>query len=313
MRRLILPLLLLAGIFAWLVLRGSRVPDDVYSGTIEARDARVGSQVGGRVAEVLVEEGDSVQAGQVIVRLEADLLEAQVKEQQARVARAKAGLDRVVSGPRREQVERARIEWERAEKERKRQESLLQEALTSDETYEAAAAIAQAAFQAYEELRRGSRSEDEREARAALTEAESRLAYLLRQFAETEVRAPARGVVQTLDLRPGDIVAANQPVASILESGELWVRVYVPETRLGRVKVGQPVEVYIDTYPERPFAAQVASVRDRAEYTPRNVQTVEQREDQVFAVKLEIEPAPELKAGMTATVRLDGAASSPTP
>ena len=129
MRRIILPLLLVAGIFAWLVLRGGSGDESVYSGTIEARDARVGSLVGGRVVAVLVEEGDSVEANQVLVRLDGDLLAAQIREQEARVAQAKANLDRVVSGPRREQIERARIEWDRAEKERKRQEALLAQSL----------------------------------------------------------------------------------------------------------------------------------------------------------------------------------------
>jgi multidrug resistance efflux pump len=233
------------------------------------------------------------------------MIASQVKEQEARVAQAKAAFDRVVSGPRREQIERARIEWERAEKERKRQESLLKQALTSDEAYDAAAAASQSAFQAYEELRKGSRSEDERQARAAYDEALSRLAYLKRQLAETEVRSPARGMVQTMDLRPGDLVLPNQAVVSILEPDQLWVRVFVPETRLGMVRVGQAASVFIDTFPERAFPARVISISARAEYTPRNVQTAEQREDQVFAIKLDVEPAPELKAGMTATVRFD--------
>jgi HlyD family secretion protein len=310
MRRLILPLLLIAGIFAWLVLRSGREDEGVYSGTIEVRDARVGSLVGGRVREVLVEEGDSVQADQLLVRLDDSMLITSVKEQEARVAQAKASLDRVVSGPRREQIERARIEWERAEKERKRQESLLQQALTSDEAYDAAAAAAQLAQQTYDELRRGSRSEDERQARGVFDEAENRLAYLKRQLAECEIRSPARGVVQTLDLRPGDIVPASQGVVSILEPGELWVRVFVPETRLGLFSVGQAVDVFVDTFPERAFPAHVVSISSRAEYTPRNVQTPEQREDQVFAVKLDIDPAPELKAGMAATVRFHAAASA---
>lgn len=308
MRRFILPLVLILGIFMWLVLRSGRDGDDVYSGTIEARDARVGSLVGGRVVEVLVEEGDSVEAGQLLVRLDDGLLVPQVKEQEARVAQAKANLDRVTSGPRREQIERARIEWERAEKERKRQESLLAQALTSDEAYDAAAAASQSALQTYEELRRGSRSEDERQARAAWEEAERRLAFLERQLAECEVHSPARGVVETIDLRPGDIVAPNQGVVSILEPSELWVRVFVPETRLGLVRVGQAADVFIDTFPKRPFPARVISIGARGEYTPRNVQTAEQREDQVFAVKLDIEPVPELKPGMAATVRFAAAA-----
>jgi len=306
MRRLVIPLLVVAALFAWLAIRGSRNSgEEIYSGTIEARDARVGSLVGGRVRDVLVEEGDSVRTGDVLVRFESYLLEPQVKEQQARVAQARASLDRVVTGPRREQVERARIEWERAEKERRRQETLLAQAVTSDAAYDAAAAAAQSAFQAYEELRRGSRSEDESQARAALDEAENRLAVLRRQLEETDVHAPVTGLVQTIDLLPGDLVAANQPVAVILATDDLWVRVFVPETRLGRFRVGSPVKVFIDTFPDRAFSARVASVSSRGEYTPRNVQTAEQREDLVFAVRLDLDPAPELKAGMTATVQIE--------
>jgi len=97
----------------------------------------------------------------------------------------------------------------------------------------------------------------------------------------------------------------HRPVAVLLESDELWVRVFVPETRLGHVKVGQAVDIAIDTFPKRAFKALVQSVSERAEYTPRNVQTPEQRQDQVFAVRLRLDPAPELKAGMTATVRFE--------
>jgi multidrug resistance efflux pump len=306
MRRLIIPLILIAIIFAWLVYRSVRGEHErVYTGTIEARDAAIGSLMGGRIAEVLVEEGDSVQAGDVLVRFDRYLLDPQIKEQHARVAQMRANFERVMTGPRREQVERARIEYEQAERERKRQESLLNSKVTSQAIYDRAAADAQARFQTYEELRRGSRSEDEQQARAQLEAEEGRLAVLERQLAETEVRAPATGVIQTLDLRPGDLIPANAPVAMLLETDELWVRVFVPETELGRVKVGQPVEFHIDTFPDRAFPARVTSVSERAEYTPRNVQTAEQREDQVFAVRLRIESAPELKAGMTAVVRFE--------
>jgi HlyD family secretion protein len=297
MRRLVIPLIIITAIFAWLVIRGRlNADDDVYSGTIEARDAAVGSLMGGRVSQVLVEEGDSVRAGDVLVRFDRYLLDPQIKEQQSRVVQMRANLERVMTGPRREQVERARIQWEQAERERLRQEKLLEQSVTSQAAYDRALADAQSLQQQYEELRRGSRSEDERQARAQLEGEEDRLAILQRQLQETEVRAPASGIILTLD---------NQPVASLLETDELWVRVFVPETELGRVRVGQPVGVRIDTFPDRAFPARVSSVSERAEYTPRNVQTAKQRADQVFAVRLRIEPAPELKAGMTALVRFE--------
>ncbi|HET6349749.1 MAG TPA: HlyD family efflux transporter periplasmic adaptor subunit [Candidatus Krumholzibacteria bacterium] len=306
MRRLVIPLIIILGIFAWLVFHGhGKGKENVYSGTIEARDADLGSLTGGRVTDVLVEEGDSVRAGQVLVRFDSYLLKPQIQEQEARVEQMRANLERVMTGPRREQVERARIDYEQAERERVRQDTLLKQAVTSQADYDRAAANAQSLYQVYEELRRGSRTEDEQQAQAQLQAEEGNLAVLQRQLEETEVRAPADGIIQTMDLRPGDLIAPNQPVAVLLEPDELWVRLYVPETRLGLIKVGQSVDVHIDTFPKRAFKAHVQSVSDRAEYTPRNVQTPQERKDQVFAVRLKLDPAPELKAGMTATVRLE--------
>jgi len=304
MRRLLIPLLIVVGLLVWLVLRADHDGNDrVYSGTIEARDASIGSLLGGRVAEVFVDEGDSVRAGQTLVRFDSYTLAPQIKEQEARVAQMRANLERVLKGPRREEVERARVASEQAETERARQETLLKQGVGVQSTYDAAAADAAAKLEAYRELLNGSRPEDKQQAGAQLAEEEGKLDVLRRQLAETEVRAPASGYIQTMDLRPGDMIAPDQPIAVLLESDQLWVRVFVPETGLGLIKVGEPVDVFIDTFPKRAFKAHVQSVSDRAEYTPRNVQTPEQREDQVFAVRLRLEPAPELKAGMTATVR----------
>ena len=108
-------------------------------------------------------------------------------------------------------------------------------------------------------------------------------------------------------------MAPNQPVATLLEPNELWVRVYVPETELGHVQVGQAARIRVDSFPQRDFAGRVVEIRHRAEYLPRNVQTLDQRADQVFGVKVAITPAPELKPGMAAFVRLDAAQSDLTP
>ncbi len=304
MRRLILPIIILLGLFGWLIYKSEQKKNsNVYSGTIEARDADIGSLMGGRVSEVLVEEGDSVSAGETLVRFDRYLLDPQIKEQESRIAQMRANLERVERGPRREEIERARINYEHAEKERVRQETLLKQGVGIQATYDETAAAAQVAQQQWEELKRGSRPEDVQAARAQFSAEENMLAMLHRQVEESEVKAPANGVIQTMDLRPGDMIAPNQPVAVLLESNELWVRVFVPETRLGEVRVGQPVDISIDTFPKRVFKSKVQSVSERAEYTPRNVQTPDQREDQVFAVRLRLDPAPELKAGMTATVR----------
>ena len=301
----ILVTLVAAGAVAWWIY-GLRKKEDplALSGSIEARDVEVGSLVGGRVAAVHVEEGARVRKGDPLVTFETDLGALQIKEQRARVEEMRAQLARVTAGPRREETARARAEAENAERERRRLKALSDEGVIGRQQYEDAATRARVAEESYRELQRGSRAEDLAAARAALDREEQRLAFLLRQSQEAVVHAPADGIVESLDLRPGDLVAPNQPVARILEPGELWVRVWIPEPSLGHVRVGQRAAITVDSFPGRHFSGSVVEIREQGEYTPRNVQTRKQRMDQVFGAKVAIDPTPELKPGMAAEVRL---------
>ena len=306
-RRTVVILLVLvaaAGGAYWALRARNREKPLEFSGTIEARDAEVGSLVGGRVASVLVSEGATVKAGQPLVTFETDLGALQIREQRAVVDQARANLARVHAGPRREEIARAKAQGDNAAREERRLKTLLAQGLVPRQQYDDAATAAKTAAETYRELARGSRVEDVQAAQAALDQAEQRLAFLLRQSQETVVKSPADGIVESLDLRPGDLVPANQPVARILEPGQLWVRVWVPEPVLGRVRVGQAAAITVDTFPKRDFRGRVVEIRQQGEYTPRNVQTMKQRMDQVFGVKVAIDPAPELKAGMTAIVKL---------
>jgi len=292
-----------AGGAVWLARRGAAKPL-VLSGSIEARDVEVGSLMGGRIAKVLVEEGSQVESGQPIVQFETDLIDLQIAEQEARVAQSRANLAKTLRGPRNEEINRAKAAAENAERERQRQASLLEKGIVGQQSYDAAATQARTDSETLLELERGSRSEDVAAARAALDADEGQVAFLRRQARESIVRAPAAGVIESMDLRPGDLVAANQPVARMLEPSQLWVRVYVPEPELGRVRVGQKGAVRVDTFPGREFPGRVVEIRTQSEYTPRNVQTLDERMDQVFGIKVMIDPTPDLKPGMAATVRL---------
>ena len=307
-RRLLwIPLLIVAAGGAFWAFRSSRGEKPlVLSGSIEARDVEVGSLVGGRVSAVLVAEGARVRAGKPIVTFETDLGALQIREQLAVVDQARANLARTRAGPRREEVIRARAQADNAERERRRLKALLDQGLIPHQQYDDAATAAKTALETYRELERGSRIEDVHAAEAALDQAEQRLAFLLRQSQETVVKSPVDGIVETLDLRPGDLVGPNQPVARILEPSQLWVRVWVPEPSLGRVRLGQKAAITVDSFRKREFSGKVVEIREQGEYTPRNVQTLKQRMDQVFGVKVAIDPAPELKPGMAALVRLTG-------
>jgi HlyD family secretion protein len=297
-------LLIVGAAVLWAYPRWKSPAGLVLSGTIEARDVQVGSLVGGRVTSVQVDEGAVVVAGQTLVTLEPDLLDLQIREQQAQLDQARARLALLLAGPRPEEKARARADWENAEKERQRLETLLEKGIIGREQYDNAAATAKIKLEILRENERGSRPEDIDAARAALAQQESHLAYLLRQRKETVVTAPADGVVQSFDLRPGDLVAPNQPMLNLLEPSQLWVRVYVPETRLGLVRVGEEATIRVDTFPKRAFPGKVVEIRERGEYTPRNIQTLDQRTDLVFGVKVAISPTQELKPGMAAFVDL---------
>ena len=299
-----LVVLLAAGGAAWGLLGSRREKPLVLSGSIEARDVEVGSLLGGRVAKVLVEEGASVSAGQPIVQFETDLPDLQVQQEKARVEQARSNLVKALRGPRSEEIASARAQAENAERERLRLKALLDQGIVAREAYDTAATAARTSREAFLELQRGNRPEDIAVARALLEAEEKQLGYLERQRAESLVTAPAAGVIESIDLRPGDLVAANQPVARMLEPSQLWVRVFVPEPQLGRVRIGQKTALTVDTYPGREFPGKVVEIRTQAEYTPRNVQTLDQRMDQVFGVKVAVDPVPELKPGMAAIVRL---------
>jgi multidrug resistance efflux pump len=301
---ILLAVLLAAGAAAWGLLKSRREKPLVLSGSIEARDVEVGSLMGGRVAKVLVEEGASVTAGQPIVQFETDLPDLQVQQEKARVEQARSNLVKALRGPRGEEIASARAQAENAERERLRFKALLDQGIVAREAYDTAATTARTAREAFLELQRGNRPEDIAVARSLLEAEEKQLGYLERQRAESLVKAPAAGVIESIDLRPGDLVGANQPVARMLEPSQLWVRVFVPEPQLGRVRIGQSAALTVDTYPGREFPGKVVEIRTQAEYTPRNVQTLDQRMDQVFGVKVSIDPVPELKPGMAATVRL---------
>src|SRR5215471_10711293 len=155
-----------------------------------------------------------------------------------------------------------------------------------------------------DKTQRGFRTEDISAVRAELTLAAGQLKEAEARWAEREVRSPGAAVVETMDLRPGDLLPANSPVAQLLEADQLYLMVYVPETEIGSVQIGKAAEIHVDTYPGRTFRAQVEQIRQQSEFLPRNVQTKEERIHQVIGVKLRVENRESLlRAGVSADVQ----------
>jgi multidrug resistance efflux pump len=167
----------------------------------------------------------------------------------------------------------------------------------------AAQGQAQAARAVEQKTVRGNRVEDIAMARADVVAAEGALKLAEARYAEREVKSPATAYVEVLDIRPGDLLQPNAPIAKLLEADQLYVIVYVPQTEIGKVRVGQKAQIRVDTYGNRPFDAVVEQIRQQAEFLPRNVQTKEEREHQVIGVRLRVEnPKGELRAGVNADV-----------
>jgi multidrug resistance efflux pump len=157
----------------------------------------------------------------------------------------------------------------------------------------------------YELLLAGTRSEEVAAAEARVAELQSRVRELEVNLREAVVRAPEKAVVEVLSVRKGDVVAPNQAVARVLRAEDLWVKVFVPETELGRLRLNQTVTVTVDSYPGKRFQGTVRQVAAISEFTPRNVQSVSERRHQVFAVKVCVaDPQGVFKSGMSAEVQL---------
>ena len=147
--------------------------------------------------------------------------------------------------------------------------------------------------------------QDVKSAQGMVDAARGRLQQIDVMLDELTIRAPRAARVESLDLRPGDILAPNAPAATLLEPAELYVRIYVPETQIGHVRPGQQVPIAVDSFPGRAFAGRVESVASEGEFSPRNLQTADERADQVFATRVRIEEGADvLRAGMAAFVRV---------
>lgn len=152
---------------------------------------------------------------------------------------------------------------------------------------------------------RGYRPEEIAAAKAQYERAQASLLDAQTKYRERQVIAPTAATVEVLDVRPGDLIAPNAPIALLLERDQIYVRVFVPETQFGLIQLGQPAELKVDAFPRRAFRATVEQINQKAEYLPRNVQTREERAHQVVGIKLRIDdPDRLIRAGMSADVSM---------
>jgi len=252
---------------------------NAVSGTIEVDEVHVGPRSAGRVEKIFAQEGDRLHSGQPIVQLDA-------AELKARRDLAAAQIDTAIHDA---ASQTAQLEFLRDDA--RRQQELLKRKVVSPTDAERAASAA--------------RAQDKivGAAQMRVVQARAQLADIDAQLAEMQVVAPGNSVLEVLSVKVGDVLPANREVATLLLPEHLWVRVYVPEPWLGLIKIGDQVRVRVDSFPHEDFPGTVEQVNRQAEFTPRNVQTVEDRIRQVFGVKIRLPSNNErLRAGMAADV-----------
>ncbi|WP_085813585.1 HlyD family secretion protein [Geoanaerobacter pelophilus] len=290
------------------------------SGNIEVTEVQLSFKVPGRVQERLVDEGMQVARGQVVARLEDRELADALKLAQADEAAAAASLAELEAGNRSEEVAqgaallaRAEAESARVAADYQRSKALFareviprQQFDAAKAAYEGAAASVRERREALQLLRKGARRERVQAARAAHEGALARLSTAKERLGYATLAAPVSGVVLSKAIEPGEQVAAGTPVVTLGDLGDCWLKGYIPETELARVKLGQRARVTADGLPGKAFEGRVSFISSQAEFTPKSVQTEKERVKLVYRVKISLaNPGMDLKPGMPADAVID--------
>jgi HlyD family secretion protein len=312
--------LVVAAVALVLLLRRGPAAEIFASGTVEVTETDLGFQVPGRIDSIAAREGDEVRAGQVLGWLDRTELDARRRAAEGQRAAAAARLTELERGFRTEEIaqarEAARVATERLDEARREAErarrlfsggAISRRQLETAETaFEVADAQRRAAADQLRLLETGPRTEQIAAQRALVAQAEAAVAQSDAALDHAVLRAPFDGQVTIRHREPGEIVPAGAAVLTVANRADRWVRIYVRGDEAGRLAVGQPAEIRADAYPDRRYTGAIAFIASEAEFTPRNVQTTEERVKLVYRVKVRVveDSAYDLKPGLPADVRV---------
>lgn len=291
------------------------------SGTVEATEAQLGFQATGRIEEIRVREGDRVRAGDELAHLDRAEMLARREQAAAQADGARALLQELERGFRSDEVTQARAardaalqRLEDARRDLERTRRLHEGGAVSQEALDKATLALEMAQNQYDQaeaqwrlVEEGPRRERIDAQRAQLAQAQAAVRALDATLANLTIRAPFDGVVTVRHREPGEIVPPGSTVLTLTNLDDRWVRIYIPEDRIGLVRIGQAATITSDTFDDKTYAGEVSFIASEAEFTPKSVQTREERVKLVYAVKVRItgDPDHELKPGVPADVRLE--------
>lgn len=289
------------------------------SGTIESVNVTVSSKTSGTVNKINFNEGDRVKKGDLLLEISHDLLDIQLRQSEAGVELANAQLKLLKSGARREDIKQseellkqAKINMELALKDKKRAEELYSQDATTKKLYDDAVARYDLTIAQYNSSKENLakiktiiRPEEIEQAQANLKKAVSMVDLLKQNIEDCRIFAPVDGFVSKKFIEEGENAVMGGSLLRISNLETVNLVIYIPETELAKVKLGQDAEIKIDAYKDKVYNGKIIFISPEAEFTPKNIQTPEERTKLVFAVKIEIaNPQYELKPGLPADATL---------
>lgn len=311
----------MAGLLFYLFIKDRGKVDQTIrvSGNIEAQEVNIGFKISGRIASLPVQEGDWVEKGAIVGKLDDKDFRHRLELAQASLRTAEARLERLLAGSRPEEIREAEAALHQAQydvtnrkNQYERMKALFERGVIPKETldnvetgYKMAVAQLQRVEERYKLVKEGPRKEDIEEARAQVEQAKASLRLSEVQLKDTILHSPISGIVLVKSAEVGEVVNPGTTVMTLADIRNVWLKAYIPETELSRVKWGQEVIVTTDLKPQKEYKGRISFISSQAEFTPKQIQTEKERVTLVYRIKIDIpNPDRELKPGMPADGRI---------
>jgi len=310
---------LAAAVIVLLSSCGARNVEADGTGTIEAREIQVSALLSSTINSIAAEEGDRVSKGDLLAELDHTILDYRLQQARSREKQARAQLELLREGARSEDIQQAeaqlaqaRQNLELAKKEWDRIRSLYEEGSVTrreydavQNQYETGQSRYEAAQAALSKVRDFARPQEIESAEAVVEQAAAEAAVIRRQIEDSRITAPISGSISEVYYEEGEVIQAGRPLIALRDMEAMYLTVYLSGPMLAKIRVGEAVEVYVDGVPDRHFEGTISNISDEAEFTPKNVQTKEQRVKLVYAVKIDVTNREGiLKPGMPADIVL---------
>ena len=289
------------------------------SGNIEAHESLLSFKVQGRIVDLPVEEGQQVKQDDLLARLEDSDLKQKVRIDEANVAVRQSNLALTMAGTREQEITALqqsvvdaqadftlkKIDNDRAQQLFSKDEISAQDRDHATTALQRSEAALKSAQQRLDEAQEGSRKEDIAIANANLNQAKANLGLSRINAGYTTLRSPSAGIITVRQAELGEVISPGSPVVSLADLDHIWLRSYIAETDLGRIRWGQETTVTTDTYPGKQYHGRISFIAPNAEFTPKSVQTYKERVTLVYRIKIDVEnPNHELKPGMPADAHI---------